>query len=1344
MRAAAAKASAGAAVSLTAGSGWSPLGPAPFASNSSSAGYALYGPVSGRATAVAIDPADPSGNTVLVGGANGGLWRSTNAGSAGADPGAVQWTPLIDNQPSLAVGAIGVQPQPQGSENPANSLLLVGTGETNSSTDSYYGQGILRGIPEPAQNGWTWKSITNAGAHSFLGLGFSQIAFSTDHVNVVVAAAAGSSLGLIEGLASSPAADLGLYYSVDAGLTWNYSNITDSGTTISPSSATAVIYNQATQQFFAFVRRHGIYASNAAANWPTAGVTWSRLMNQPGMLAAASCPANTSPGCPIYRGELAVVPGRNEMYAWYVDANDFDQRIWLSVDAGNSWQQVSTTSIDSCGDLLGGCGTQDGSYNLTLAAVPDGAGNTDLYAGAVNIYKCEITGLPASPSACDGTETLGYGFLNLTHVYGCAPDLGAPAHVHPSQHGMDFLVVNGGSQAAMYFANDGGIYRSLDGYTELTSGACDAANGFDNLNPTLGSMTQFVSLAQDPADASTLLGGAQGNGFPATSQALLNSSWGNVNTGPGGYAEINPANPSEWFTSTGGVNIQTCGNGAGCHVEDFAAGLVVSSSTLGGDDGPVDAPFVLDPAILSPGGVSDLIVGTCRVWRGSTDGSGFTALSPDFDTLSNDSICGGSEVNLVRSLAAGGPLDATGGSSMIYAGTDGWGPLVTTNPPGGHLWATDPNNGPGAWIDRSGLGAKNINPEQFPISAVLVDDSDPSGQSAYAAIAGFAASRIWTTATAGVVWTDLTLNLPVAPVNALAIDPGPAGVRTLYAGTDVGVFSLVLDPNATQPPVWAEVGPAPGSGQSVYLPNVPVMALRIFTDGTTELLRAATYGRGVWQYVLTATPDFLLSVPLAEQTAFVSQTATFSGALTAVNGYTSPVSLTCVAGLTLPPTICSSSPALVQWNDPASNPAASFTITASAPAGDYYFSLRAVGNDAKSVTRNAALVLHAVDFGLTAPSPASVSLNRSGTSGTISFQVTAAGSFKGTVALSCNGLPPGAACNFSPTGPVTPSAAHAVPLNLDIGSTAEIPTGIFPVAIVATTPGGPQRTQNISLNVTANQDYALTISNPTISEVVGTPVTYNGTLTALNDYGSVVNLSCVASLPASSSCTVSPASLTPSDSGAAFTVTASGSSAPQTYTFSINAAGTDASSIAHSQSVTLNSTFDFNFTASPSSQAVLAGGTGTYTLDLNPLGGPAFPSAVTFSPCSGLPPLTTCTLSPPEVAAGSPKATVTVTITTTAPVLAAARSARWPIASCGLLLLGLALTGMGRRAGRAGLQVCILLAATAGLATSCGGGASSNLSGGGSPGTPTGTSTVTVTATCGAVAHAVQLTLMVQ
>jgi hypothetical protein len=197
-----------------------------------------------------------------------------------------------------------------------------------------------------------------------------------------------------------------------------------------------------------------------------------------------------------------------------------------------------------------------------LAAVPDGTA-TDIYAGAVNLYKCTITN--AVPN-CGGTGNTS--FLNLTHVYGCS-DI---AKVHPGQHAIDSLVANG--SALLYVANDGGIYRALDGFLGLRNGTCGTSNQFDSLNETLGPMTQFVSLSQSATDPNLIFGGTQGNGAPATAFSQSAGSWTNVNAGDNGFTAINPANENEWFVaippdSASGANIFLCANGINCHTQDF-------------------------------------------------------------------------------------------------------------------------------------------------------------------------------------------------------------------------------------------------------------------------------------------------------------------------------------------------------------------------------------------------------------------------------------------------------------------------------------------------------------------------------------------------------------------------------------------------------------------------------------------------------------------------------------------------------------------------------------------------------------------------------------------------------
>jgi len=1270
MQARAARLAAAQKAGLTSGaaSGWSPLGPAPLASDASGFGQQDYDWVSGRATAVAVDPADATGNTVYVGGAYGGIWKSTNAGPLSLSPSSVSWTPAIDAQATLAVGSIALQPQ-LSNPDPTKSVILVGTGETNSSADSYYGLGILRST-DAGQN-WTLITTDSTGTRSFAGMGFSKIAFSTSNPNLVVAAAAAASQGISENLEQS-SLNRGLYYSTDGGASWTYAAVKDGGTTITPASTTGVVFNAnaGSGTFYAAARFHGIYSS-------TDGINWTRLATQPGPgLTTAACPPSTSQNCPIYRGELAVVPGRNEMYVWYVDASQTDKGIWKSTNGGSSWTQVTDSGITNCGDSFG-CGTSQGFYNLELAAVPNGSTSTDLYAGAINLYKCTIT--TGSPT-CNGTGA--NTFVNLTHVYGCS----AIAKVHPDQHDVDFLIANG--KAILYFANDGGIYRALDGYTGLTTGTCGLTNQFDSLNQTLGSMTQFVSFSQHPSDLNTILGGTQDNGSPATASSQSSSSWLNVNAGDGGYNAINPNSTNEWFTANTDVTIQRCTSGIACHTQDFP--IVVGSNNVGGDHGAFYTPYILDPQVAA----SELIVGTCRVWRGPGTGGNLTQLSVNFETGSPTGGCTGGEVNLVRSLAAGGPVGTNGFSNVIYAGTDGFGPTVTT---GGHIWvSTNSSGGTNTWLDRTG----SINPSHFPVSGVAIDTADATGQTAYLTIMGFHVSHVWKTTNAGATWSDFTGTglgmLPDSPANAIAVDPGSSPTTgTVYVATDVGVFS-----SSTASASWTEVGPAPSSGQAGYLPNVSATALRIFNSSGQKVLRASTYGRGVWEFNPLATPDFQIGFSSATQTVFPTQTATYNGTLTALNGYNSQVALSCT-GTT--PSTCTLNP--TQLTPTVSG--ASFTVTAGGAVGDYAFNAHGVGSDANTTIHDAPLTLHVVDFNLTAPSPGSITVNRPNTSGPVTFQVTASGAFSGTVSLSCSGLPSGATCNFSPSNSVNPTSGNPVTVTLTISTTTSTSTGTFPVTISANTAGAPgPKTQSLSLTVTALADYGMVISNPSLSTTAGVQATFNGTLTAFNGYNNLVNVSCGAGAPP----TCTGASVTPSAGGAAFTVTVSSGTAT-TYNFNITGVGTDGSAITHSVPVSLTVSPDFSFNNTSGTQTVLAGQTAVYDLDFTPVGAATFPNAITYS-CSGLPALTSCSFAPPQISAGSGATTVTLSIATTGPNLSQRRllgGAQRLLLPFGISALGLVLAGFGqeprirRKYQVVGLALLLLLT---GILLACGGSAS--------------------------------------
>ena len=96
---------------------------------------------------------------------------------------------------------------------------------------------------------------------------------------------------------------------------------------------------------------------------------------------------------------------------------------------------------------------------------------------------------------------------------------------------------------------------------------------------------------------------------------------------------------------------------------------------------------------------------------------------------------------------------------------------------------------------------------------------------------------------AGATWTDISSGLPEIPVMCVIQNKQNTSEIELYAGTDVGVYVKVGDDD------WTLF--------SNGLPNVVVSELEIYYDTTSPNLsriRAATYGRGMWESELYAPP----------------------------------------------------------------------------------------------------------------------------------------------------------------------------------------------------------------------------------------------------------------------------------------------------------------------------------------------------------------------------------------------------------------------------------------------------------------------------------------------------------
>ncbi len=249
---------------------------------------------------------------------------------------------------------------------------------------------------------------------------------------------------------------------------------------------------------------------------------------------------------------------------------------------------------------------------------------------------------------------------------------------------------------------------------------------------------------------------------------------------------------------------------------------------------------------------------------------------------------------------------------------------------------------------------------------------------------------------------------------------------------------------------------------------------------------------------------------------------------------------------------------------------------------------------------------------------------------------------------------------------------------------------------------------------TLTPDFVIAVTATPSSTLIGTNVTWNGTLTATDGYNKSVTLTCGTGAP--TTCTISPSSITPTAAGVAFTVTA-GNATAGTFTFNIQ--GTDGT-ITNTQSVTLAVNRDFAIPGTLSNPTAPNPGQSTTTTMLVTPNGGSFTGNVTFACSAGLPTGATCSFVPPQISAGTTGAvTVTVTIQTAGPFTGTAGIQRratihkitgqkqplWiPFT---LPLAGIVLFGLGGSLPRRYriLGLCLALAIT-GVLVACGGGGS--------------------------------------
>ncbi|MEZ0326093.1 MAG: WD40/YVTN/BNR-like repeat-containing protein [Fimbriimonas sp.] len=117
-------------------------------------------PTSGRVNAIAYDPSNTK--TIYLGGAMGGVWRTTDGG--------VNWLPLTDSWEFLNVSSIAVHPT-------NNKIIYVGTGDWHGWTG--YGMGVMK----TTDGGLNWTTL---GRNQFGSYAVSKVLIDPETPNTIV------------------------------------------------------------------------------------------------------------------------------------------------------------------------------------------------------------------------------------------------------------------------------------------------------------------------------------------------------------------------------------------------------------------------------------------------------------------------------------------------------------------------------------------------------------------------------------------------------------------------------------------------------------------------------------------------------------------------------------------------------------------------------------------------------------------------------------------------------------------------------------------------------------------------------------------------------------------------------------------------------------------------------------------------------------------------------------------------------------------------------------------------------------------------------------------------------
>jgi len=385
---------------------------------------------------------------------------------------------------------------------------------------------------------------------------------------------------------------------------------------------------------------------------------------------------------------------------------------------------------------------------------------------------------------------------------------GYPGGVHPDQHIILSLPgFDGVMNSTVLVGNDGGIYMTTNIYT------ANGSSGWQSLNHNLG-ITQFYGVAGN-ATSGTVVGGCQDNGTLRYTPTNGAEDWTAWYGGDGGFCAVDQSNTNYYYGEYTYLSVFRSSDGA-ASASDISYGI--------GDAGYLalfTAPFILDP-----NNQNTMLAGGSSLWRSTA----VRAPTVNWTTIKSPLTY----YWYISAIAV-----APGNSDMIWIGYEDGEVYMTTNGT-----AASP-----AW---SRVGASSL-PSRY-CARVTVDPLNSN--TAYAVFGGFSSGNVWRTTDLGQTWSNLSTNLPQAPVNSLVVHP--LSSKLLYIGTEVGIFASP-DGGVT----WSASNDGPA--------NVAVDELSWM--GLTLL--AGTHGRGCYSIAVGLPPTAVIPQPTNE-TVLTSLPASFS------------------------------------------------------------------------------------------------------------------------------------------------------------------------------------------------------------------------------------------------------------------------------------------------------------------------------------------------------------------------------------------------------------------------------------------------------------------------------------